>query len=79
MTSLVDDSILPKSAFRYLVALAPSFSRPFQLMKINSTESYDFFLVRFYRARIQLILLIRETFSILRTYVFVSRLTGFQI
>ena len=32
-----------------------SFSRPLQLMKINSAESYDFFLARTYRARIQLI------------------------
>ena len=31
-----------------------SLSRPFQLMKINSTESYVFFLARTYRARIQL-------------------------
>ena len=31
-----------------------SFSRPFQLMKINSTESYVFFLARTYRARIRL-------------------------
>ena len=37
----------------YLLNL--SFSRPLQLMKINSTESYDFFLARTYRARIQLI------------------------
>ena len=35
-------------------ALKVSFSRPFQLMKINSTESYVFFLARTYRARIQL-------------------------
>ena len=34
--------------------LKVSFSRPFQLMKINSTESYVFFLARTYRARIQL-------------------------
>ena len=31
------------------------FSRLLQLMKINSTESYDFFLARTYRALIQLI------------------------
>ena len=31
-----------------------SFSRPFQLMKINSTESYVFVLARTYRGRIQL-------------------------
>ena len=35
--------------------LNASFSRPLQLMKINSTESYDFFLALAYRARIQLI------------------------
>ena len=34
--------------------LKVSFSRPFQLMKINSTESYVFFLARTYCARIQL-------------------------
>ena len=39
--------------FRTLL-LKVSFSRPFQLMKINSTESYVFFLARTYRARIQL-------------------------
>ena len=39
--------------FRPLL-LKVSFSRPFQLMKINSTESYVFFLARTYRARIQL-------------------------
>ena len=32
-----------------------SFSRPLQLIKINVTESYDFFLALTYRARIQLI------------------------
>ena len=37
-----------------LFLLKVSFSRPFQLMKINSTESYVFFLARTYRARIQL-------------------------
>ena len=36
----------------YLLNL--SFSRPLQLMKINSTESYVFFLVQTNRARIQL-------------------------
>ena len=36
----------------YLLNL--SFSRPFQLLKINSTELYVFFLARTYRARIQL-------------------------
>ena len=34
--------------------LKVSFSRPFQLMKINSTEWYVFFLARIYRARIHL-------------------------
>ena len=37
----------------YLLNL--SFSRPLQLMKINFTESYDFFVALTYRARIQLI------------------------
>ena len=37
----------------YLLNL--SFSTPLQLMKINSTESYDFFLALTYRTRIQLI------------------------
>ena len=39
--------------FRTLL-LKVSFSRPFQIMKINTTESYVFFLARTYRARIQL-------------------------
>ena len=39
--------------FRTLL-LKVSFSRPFQLMKINSAESYVFFLARTHRARIQL-------------------------
>ena len=39
--------------FRTLL-LKVSFSRPFQLMKINFTESYVFFLARTYRERIQL-------------------------
>ena len=38
----------------YLLNL--SFFKPLHLMKINSTESYDFFLARIYQARIQLIL-----------------------
>ena len=38
----------------HTLLLKVSFSRPFQLMKINSTESYVFFLARTYRARIQL-------------------------
>ena len=37
-----------------LFLLKVSFSRSFQLMKINSTESYVFFLAPTYRARIQL-------------------------
>ena len=39
--------------FRPLL-LKVSFSRPFQLMKINCTESNVFFLARTYRGRIQL-------------------------
>ena len=39
--------------FRPLL-LKVSFSRPFQLIKINCTESYVFFLTRTYRVRIQL-------------------------
>ena len=39
--------------FRTLL-LKVSFSRPFQLTKINSSESYVFFLARTCRARIQL-------------------------
>ena len=39
--------------FRPLL-LNVSFSRPFQLMKINCTESYVFLLARTYRVRIQL-------------------------
>ena len=34
--------------------LKVSFSRPFQLMKINTTESYVFILARSYRAKIHL-------------------------
>ena len=43
----------PLKSHTYLLNL--SFSRPLQLMKINFTESYDFFLALTYRARIQLI------------------------
>ena len=43
----------PLKFLTYLLKV--SFSRPFQLMKINSTESYVFFLARTYRATIQLI------------------------
>ena len=54
---LQNTSFLPKIEplkFRtYLLNL--SFSRPLQLMKINYTESYDFFLAQTYRARIHLI------------------------
>ena len=37
----------------HTLLLKVTFSRPFQLMKINCTESYVFFLARTYRARIQ--------------------------
>ena len=53
-----------------------SFSRPLQLMKINSTESYVFFLARTNCARIQL------NFTNTRGTQYspyLSRLTGFQI
>ena len=50
--SLVAAKIEPLKFRTYLLNL--SFSRPLQLMKINSTESYVFFLARTYRARIQL-------------------------
>ena len=38
----------------HTLLLKISFSRPFQLLKINSTELYVFFLGRTFRARIQL-------------------------
>ena len=50
---IISAKIEPLKFRTYLMYL--SFSRPLQLMKINSTESYDFFLARTYRARIQLI------------------------
>ena len=49
---IISAKIEPLKFRTYLLNL--SFSRPFQLMKINSTESYVFFLDRTYRARIQL-------------------------
>ena len=49
---IISAKIDPLKFCSYLLNL--SFSRPFQLMKINSTESYVFFLARTYRARIQL-------------------------
>ena len=50
---IISAKIEPFKFRTYLLNL--SFSRPLQLMKINFTESYDFFLARTYRARIQLI------------------------
>ena len=52
---IISAKIEPLKFRIYLLNL--SFSRPFQHMKINSTESYVFFLTRTYRARIQLILI----------------------
>ena len=49
---IISAKIEPLKFRSYLLNL--SFSRPFQLMKINSTESYVFFLARTYRDRIQL-------------------------
>ena len=74
---IISAKIEPLKFRSYLLNL--SFFSPLQLKKINSTESYDFFLARIYRARIQSILLIREAFNILRRKVIVSRLTGFRI
>ena len=51
--SIISAKIEPLKFRTYLLNL--SFSRPLQLIKINSTESYDFFLALTYRARIQLI------------------------
>ena len=48
----ISAKIEPLKFRTYLMNLA--FSRPFQLMKINSTESYVFVLSRAYCARIQL-------------------------
>ena len=50
---IISAKIEPLKFRTYLLNL--SFSRPLQLMKINSTESYDFVLARSYHARIQLI------------------------
>ena len=50
--SFISAKIEPLKFRSYLLKV--SFSRTFQLMKINSTESYVFFLARIYRARIQL-------------------------
>ena len=49
---IISAKIEPLKFRTYLLNL--SFSRPLQLMKINSTESYVFFLARTYRSRIQL-------------------------
>ena len=49
---IISAKIEPLKFRTYLLKV--SFSRPYQLMKINSTESYVFFLARTYRARIQL-------------------------
>ena len=49
---IISAKIEPLTFRTYLLNI--SFSRPLQLMKINSTESYVFFLARTYRARIQL-------------------------
>ena len=49
---IISAKIEPLKFRTYLLNL--SFSRPLHLMKINSAESYVFFLVRTYRARIQL-------------------------
>ena len=48
---IISAKIEPLKFRTYLLNV--SFSRPFQLMKINSTESYVFFLDGTYRARIQ--------------------------
>ena len=49
---IISAKIEPLKFLTYLLNI--SFSTPLQLMKINSTESYIFFLSRTYRARIQL-------------------------
>ena len=51
---IISAKIEPLKFRTYLLNL--SFTRPLQLMKIKSTESYVFFLALTYRARIQLIL-----------------------
>ena len=48
---IISSKIEPLEFRTHLLNL--SFSRPLQLMKINSTESYVFFLARTYRARIR--------------------------
>ena len=53
MYMLYISKIEPLKFCTYLLNL--SFSRPLQLMKVNFTESYEFFLALTYRARIQLI------------------------
>ena len=50
--SIISAKTEPLKFRSYLLKV--SFSRPFQLMKINSTESYIFFLAQIYRARIYL-------------------------
>ena len=49
---MISAKIEPLKFRTYLLKV--SFSRPFQLMKINSTVSYVFFLAQTYHARIQL-------------------------
>ena len=49
---IISAKIEPLKFCSYLLKV--SFSRPFQVMKINSTESYVFFLARTYRAKSQL-------------------------
>ena len=49
---IISAKIEPLKFRTYLLKV--SFSRSFQLMKINSAESYVFFLARAYRAKIQL-------------------------
>ena len=53
LSKCINSAKIEHLKFRPLL-LKVSFSRPFQLMKINCTESYVFFLARTYRARIQL-------------------------
>ena len=50
---IISAKIEPLKFRTYVLNL--SFSRPLQFMKINFTESYDFFLARIYRTRNQLI------------------------
>ena len=53
LSKCINSAKIEPLKFRTLL-LKVSFARPFQLMKINPTESYVFFLARTYRARIQL-------------------------